>query len=139
MDAHWLTITFHLQGYKEFDPYFSAIEQDTHGEKELDKIRNECTERMKSATRRYAKRQVQWIRNKLLPIVAKSKDVDIYLLDATGKRQIGWDDVMKALADRRVDLDSWETNVRLPAIQVAEGNKYLGGSRQTRMILMIHA
>ncbi|CDH57028.1 trna isopentenyltransferase [Lichtheimia corymbifera JMRC:FSU:9682] len=88
-------------GYKEFDPYFSAIEQDTHGEKELDKIRNECTERMKSATRRYAKRQVQWIRNKLLPIVAKSKDVDIYLLDAT-------------------DLDTWETNVRLPAIQVAE-------------------
>lgn len=50
----------------------------------MDKIRNECTERMKSATRRYAKRQVQWIRNKLLPIVAKSKDVDIYLLDATG-------------------------------------------------------
>lgn len=62
----------------------------------MDKIRNECTERMKSATRRYAKRQVQWIRNKLLPIVAKSKDVDIYLLDATGTSTL---DVLKAIAD----------------------------------------
>ena len=47
-------------------------------------IKKECTERMKSATRRYAKRQVQWIRNKLIPTINKSKDVNIYLLDATG-------------------------------------------------------
>lgn len=40
---------------------------------------------MKSATRRYAKRQVQWIRNKLLPTIWKSEKVHIYLLDATGK------------------------------------------------------
>ncbi|KAI9488698.1 IPP transferase-domain-containing protein [Zychaea mexicana] len=87
-------------GYKEFDPYFSAIEANDKSDQDLDKIRIECTERMKSATRRYAKRQVQWIRNKLLSIVNKSKDVDIFLLDAT-------------------DLDAWDTNVRQNAIDIA--------------------
>ncbi|KAI9249733.1 IPP transferase-domain-containing protein [Phascolomyces articulosus] len=87
-------------GYKEFDPYFTAIETNDTSEQELEKIRKECTERMKSATRRYAKRQVQWIRNKLLPIVNKSEDVDIFLLDAT-------------------DLDAWDSNVRNKAIDIA--------------------
>ncbi|KAI8138292.1 IPP transferase-domain-containing protein [Fennellomyces sp. T-0311] len=88
-------------GYKEFDPYFAAIEESDKSDQDLDKIKQECTERMKSATRRYAKRQVQWIRNKLLPMVNKSDDVDIYLLDAT-------------------DLDAWDTNVRQNAIEIAQ-------------------
>lgn len=38
-------------------------------------------------------------------------------------RTIGWDYGMKNPCwYERVDLDTWETNVRLPAIQVAEGN-----------------
>lgn len=74
-------------GYKEFDPYFTAIESNSANEDELKRIRDECTDRMKAATRRYAKRQVQWIRNKLLPTVWKSQqnDVMVYLLDAGGK------------------------------------------------------
>ncbi|KAI9029882.1 IPP transferase-domain-containing protein [Phycomyces nitens] len=90
-------------GYKEFDPYFTAIENDTLEEpgKMLKKIKDECTERMKAATRRYARRQVQWIRNKFLPSVFDSKgDVMVYLLDAG-------------------DLDSWNTNVQQKAIDVA--------------------
>ncbi|KAG1140025.1 hypothetical protein G6F37_000901 [Rhizopus arrhizus] len=89
-------------GYKEFDPYFNALEE---GKEETDllKIKIECTERMKAATRRYAKRQIQWIRNKLLPTVLNSKgdDVLVYVLDAN-------------------DLENWNLNVKDEAIKVAK-------------------
>lgn len=50
-----------------------------------------AVERMKNGTRQYAKRQIRWLRNKLLPTVYNansSRDdalVPLYLLDATGK------------------------------------------------------
>ncbi|KAL0097024.1 tRNA isopentenyltransferase [Phycomyces blakesleeanus] len=92
-------------GYKEFDPYFTAVEENTLEEPELKKIKDECTERMKAATRRYARRQVQWIRNKFLPSVFDSKgDVLVYLLDAG-------------------DLDAWNTNVQQKAIDVAREDR----------------
>ncbi|KAI8373023.1 IPP transferase-domain-containing protein [Radiomyces spectabilis] len=88
-------------GYKEFDSYFTALEANNSTSSDLDKIRQECTERMKAATRRYAKRQVQWIRNKLLPTVRNSNgDVQVYLLDAT-------------------NLDVWDSSVRDKAIEIA--------------------
>lgn len=73
-------------GYKEFDPYFVALEEG-QDMTQLEKIKNECTERMKAATRRYAKSQIKWIRNKLLPTALNSKnnEVIIYCLDAGGK------------------------------------------------------
>ena len=43
---------------------------------------------MKVATRQYAKRQVKWIKSKLLPAVHKledSGDVTVVLLDASGE------------------------------------------------------
>ncbi|ORY99102.1 IPP transferase-domain-containing protein [Syncephalastrum racemosum] len=88
-------------GYKEFDPYFSALDGENVEEKDLNKLRSECTDRMKTATRRYAKRQVTWIKNKLIPLVNKSDDMHIYLLDAT-------------------DLSAWDTNVRQKAITIAQ-------------------
>lgn len=54
---------------------------------DLESIKKECLDRMKSATVRYAKRQTKWIQSKLLPTVWNSKDVHIYLLDATGKNK----------------------------------------------------
>jgi hypothetical protein len=52
---------------------------------------------MKISTRQYAKRQVKWLRGKLLPAVLGEKSraelcgedaqVDMYVLDATGKTQ----------------------------------------------------
>ena len=41
---------------------------------------------MKISTRQYAKRQVKWIQQKLLPAVRKleEQDVTVILLDATG-------------------------------------------------------
>ncbi|KAI8978388.1 IPP transferase-domain-containing protein [Pilobolus umbonatus] len=88
-------------GYKEFDPYFNELEAGK-SDAELEKIKKDCTERMKAATRRYAKRQVQWIRNKLLPTVYHSDndDVMVYLLDAN-------------------DIDTWNINVRDKAIEIA--------------------
>ncbi|CAM0139966.1 unnamed protein product [Umbelopsis sp. WA50703] len=112
-------------GYKEFDEYLAAIE---NGEKDsaiLKSLKEQSVERMKVATRRYAKRQVQWIRNKLLPTIwntqdtikeltipsislSPSKSIEIYLLDAT-------------------DLSKWDKNVKDIAIQVTRdfltGNK----------------
>ncbi|KAG0309217.1 hypothetical protein BGZ99_000950, partial [Dissophora globulifera] len=74
-------------GYKEFDPYFSALEtavknNEPTDTKELETLKAECTETMKTKTRQYAKRQVLWIRNKLLPL-CREKDVKVFLLDAT--------------------------------------------------------
>ncbi|GJJ79139.1 tRNA dimethylallyltransferase [Entomortierella parvispora] len=92
-------------GYKEFDPYFTAVEAalatgQSTDTKELEALKKECTEIMKAKTRQYAKRQVLWIRNKLLPL-CKEKDVKIFLLDATS-------------------LDTWKENVGNVAVKIAK-------------------
>jgi hypothetical protein len=78
------SITERTLGYKEFHVYLNASEP---SQKDFD----EAVENMKMATRRYAKRQVSWIQNKLLPAVhainSHTKDRPVaptYLLDATG-------------------------------------------------------
>jgi tRNA dimethylallyltransferase len=46
---------------------------------------------MKTATRQYAKRQVKWIKSKLLPAVHNLKDsgeVTVVLLDASGQSDV---------------------------------------------------
>ncbi|OSD02771.1 tRNA isopentenyltransferase [Trametes coccinea BRFM310] len=73
-------------GYKEFHDYLSSP---TPSESAF----QEAVEQMKLGTRRYAKRQVAWIRNKLLPAVnaanavfqseSGAPSVPTYLLDAT--------------------------------------------------------
>ncbi|KAI0646770.1 tRNA isopentenyltransferase [Trametes meyenii] len=73
-------------GYKEFHQYLSSPSPDEN-------VFREAVEQMKLGTRRYAKRQVAWLRNKLLPSVnAANADiktengvlmVPMFLLDAT--------------------------------------------------------
>jgi len=52
-----------------------------------------AVQNLKTANHQYAKRQVSWIRNKLLPAIRASKSsegtegVDMYLLDATERQQ----------------------------------------------------
>ncbi|KAG0036835.1 hypothetical protein BGZ82_003669 [Podila clonocystis] len=92
-------------GYKEFDPYFTALEKAVASNEptdtiELEALKIECTEIMKTKTRQYAKRQVLWIRNKLLPL-CKEKDVKVFLLDATS-------------------LDTWKENVGNVAVKIAK-------------------
>ncbi|RKP27883.1 IPP transferase-domain-containing protein [Syncephalis pseudoplumigaleata] len=81
-------------GFKEFAPYFDALELGTASDEELERLQLACTEQMKAATRRYAKRQTSWIRNKLLPAAlcskGEEKSASIYVLDANDLGQ--WDE-----------------------------------------------
>ncbi|KAG9035288.1 hypothetical protein FRB95_011583 [Tulasnella sp. JGI-2019a] len=67
-------------GFKEFDEYLSASDPP-------EKLLQQCLEKMKHSTRKYAQRQVKWIQHKLLPAVKSQSDANtgtsIYLLDAT--------------------------------------------------------
>lgn len=91
-------------GYREFSQYLK-----TTASPKQEKMYADAVERMKISTRKYAKRQVRWIRNTLLPVVnaanAASKDkgdlpvVPTYLLDAT---ELGdsWDQNVRSVAER---------------------------------------
>ncbi|KAJ3536042.1 hypothetical protein NM688_g6889 [Phlebia brevispora] len=89
-------------GYREFSSYLAN--QSLADPAEDQKLFREAVERMKLSTRKYAKRQVSWIRNKLLPAAYAAnsaqdgqKIVSAYLLDAT---ELG---------------DKWVTNVQSKA------------------------
>ncbi|THH31744.1 hypothetical protein EUX98_g2418 [Antrodiella citrinella] len=85
-------------GYREFSRYLNTPDSPERERNYVDAV-----ERMKTATRKYAKRQVRWIRNTLLPVVNAANTATVqsgslpvvptYLLDAT-------------------ELDSWNENVR---------------------------
>ncbi|KAJ7702449.1 tRNA isopentenyltransferase [Mycena rosella] len=84
-------------GYKEFHGYLSAPSQ-------TEKALHEAVESMKTSTRQYSRRQISWIRNKLLPAInatnSQELTVPTYLLDAT---DIG---------------EAWTSNVKNPAVQI---------------------
>jgi tRNA dimethylallyltransferase len=75
-----------IAGYKEFHKYLESAQRS-------DKAFSDAVENMKQSTRKYAKRQVSWLRNKLLPAVyaanaSSGQETELftptYLLDATG-------------------------------------------------------
>ncbi|POY72537.1 hypothetical protein BMF94_4363 [Rhodotorula taiwanensis] len=80
---------FQSIGYKEFEPYLSRKHrnpsQTIDSDPELRKLFEQGVEEMKSSTRQYAKRQVKWIKTKLLPAIrsAPGGEVDVFLLDAS--------------------------------------------------------
>lgn len=76
-------------GYKEFSGFLSGPDHEQYS------ALSEATETMKANTRKYAQRQVKWIRNKLLPAAracnagqssndADVKKVQVYILDTSG-------------------------------------------------------
>lgn len=70
-------------GFKEFQPYLQAVERGADVT-ELEKLRRECLEVMKTATRRYAKYQTKWISKQMLPLLEEEGDQDrLYVLDST--------------------------------------------------------
>lgn len=70
-------------GFKEFQPYLQAVERGADV-KELEKLKLECLEVMKTATRRYAKYQTKWISKQMLPLLEQEGDQDrLYVLDST--------------------------------------------------------
>ncbi|KAJ3328850.1 hypothetical protein HDU76_009167 [Blyttiomyces sp. JEL0837] len=106
-------------GFKEFDAYLSelenrerspaqsgAVEDSDSGQiKKLEQLQLQGLESMKAGTRRYAKRQVTWIKNKLGPRCLKDFnlgiDVGFFALDAT-------------------NLDTWNQTVRDTGLDIAK-------------------
>ncbi|KAF6199898.1 hypothetical protein GE061_006196 [Apolygus lucorum] len=88
---------FQSIGFKEFHAYLTLPEEER--ETELgQKLLNEGVIALKAVTRRYARKQIKWIKNRF--IKTKDREVpDIYSLDAT-------------------DLNEWDENVLNPALQV---------------------
>ncbi|KDQ33701.1 hypothetical protein PLEOSDRAFT_1032942 [Pleurotus ostreatus PC15] len=74
--------TDYTLGYKEFHEYLTT--QDPS-----DRLFLESVDSMKHSTRKYAKRQISWLRNKFLPVVNEANAegflTPTYVLDATGE------------------------------------------------------
>ncbi|KAJ2412690.1 tRNA dimethylallyltransferase, mitochondrial [Coemansia sp. RSA 2530] len=91
-------------GFREFEPYLAARSTNIPDE-DLELLRRQGVEDMKLSTRRYAKRQIAWIRNKLLPecngTLSKSVKALPYVLDAT-------------------DLNTWDSLVRAQGVDIAK-------------------
>ncbi|KFY86934.1 hypothetical protein V500_07284 [Pseudogymnoascus sp. VKM F-4518 (FW-2643)] len=98
----WVSI-----GFKEFSPYFSTIMDPATTGKDKSKALALSVEQTKAATRQYAKRQVRWIRFKLLIALKKADSLrNLYLLDGS-------------------DVSNFESDVSGQAIKIC-GN-FLGG------------
>jgi tRNA dimethylallyltransferase len=70
-------------GFKEFEEYNKGL-RDGVPENLLAKMKSKGIERTQAATRQYAKRQVRWIRLKLLPAFRQTRAAErIFLLDST--------------------------------------------------------
>ncbi|KAL0578410.1 tRNA dimethylallyltransferase, mitochondrial [Marasmius crinis-equi] len=90
-------------GYREFHHYLT-LSYPTNGDFQT------ALKNMKTSTRQYAKRQISWLRNKLLPALYNSNEdckeeekSYTYLLDAT---ELG---------------DAWDSNVHRPAVRITQG------------------
>ena len=104
----WIAI-----GYKELLPYITAAREGRVDPKTLESLKKESIERMKIATRQYAKRQVRWIRLKLQRALHEYQTAHrtFFLLDGTDLAK--WDKEVEAIA--AVILSSWiEGKKQLP-------------------------
>lgn len=91
----WVSI-----GFKEFEPYLAITRNEASTEKEMAMSLHNAVEQTKGATRRYAKRQISWIRIKLMTALLEAKAADkLYLLDGS-------------------DLSRWTESVSNPAIKI---------------------
>ncbi|KZF21283.1 tRNA isopentenyltransferase [Xylona heveae TC161] len=97
----WVSI-----GYKEFVSYVEAL-RSSGDSKDLETLKQTGIEQTKAATRQYAKRQIRWIRIKLLHALADaSMTSNLFLLDGS-------------------DLGHWSENVVRPGLELT--GKFLNG------------
>lgn len=88
----WVSI-----GYKEFQDYRKACAEGQTNDRDLQKSKQQAIEATQAATRQYARRQVRWIRIKLLNAMRALENAGaLYLLDGS-------------------DVDRWDDNVLLVA------------------------
>ncbi|XP_054911869.1 tRNA dimethylallyltransferase isoform X2 [Poeciliopsis prolifica] len=90
---------FQSIGFKEFHDYLTAPESSSQQEK--NKLRDKGVEALKIATRRYARKQNKWVRNRFLKRPGDSVP-SVYSLDVT-------------------DVSRWEESVLKPALQILDG------------------
>ncbi|KAB8300316.1 hypothetical protein EYC80_000508 [Monilinia laxa] len=89
-------------GWKEFESYLQNLEDEGGNPTKRDALRDDSLDKMKAATRQYAKRQIRWISLKLIPKLVHENAIDkLYLLDGT-------------------DVSSWAANVSGPAIDITQ-------------------
>lgn len=75
----WVSI-----GFKEFSSYLSAGADENLNEKEKEKALALSIEQTKAATRQYAKRQVKWIRTKLITALNNADSLrSLYVVDSS--------------------------------------------------------
>lgn len=85
-------------GFKEFQPFLRAIKAGITGD-ELENMRLDCLEKMKTATRQYAKYQMKWIPKQMMPLLKGKGDLDkLYVLDSTDVSQYAEQVTDKAIA-----------------------------------------
>lgn len=78
-------------GYKQLEPYLMALEEGRPDD-ELNKLRNSCTDDMKTGTRRYAMYQNRWTKQKKIPHLKQEgpEALDsLYILDSTDVSRFG--------------------------------------------------
>lgn len=103
-------------GFREFDAYLSHSPDD----REQDERLKEAVEHMKLSTRQYARRQIKWLRSKLLSAVRTSDRVKLFVLDANGQWNLHRPRARQL--NKFVDLgDAWTRNVRDVAIHLTDG------------------
>ncbi|KAF8831574.1 hypothetical protein HHX47_DHR1000533 [Lentinula edodes] len=91
-----------FQGYREFHKYLSS--PNPTEEEFLAAVKN-----MKTSTRQYAKRQTSWLRNKLLPMLYGANET---------RDSSGLPDTFTYLLDATESGESWDINVREPAVDI---------------------
>ena len=94
-------------GWKEFEPYLKSLDSNMTSQRKLSVLCRSSVERVQIATRQYAKRQIRWIRSKLIYALSEEDFLDrLYLVDGT-------------------DLSQWSENVLDPATDIT--GRFLGG------------
>ncbi|TYZ62604.1 hypothetical protein PybrP1_002364 [[Pythium] brassicae (nom. inval.)] len=90
-------------GYKEFQPYFDALEAQQEEKAtpaaapdDLQRVFDDCVEQLNVATRQYARRQLTWIRNRFV-----TRNIPVYQVDSS-------------------DIAQWGAAVATPATRIAE-------------------
>lgn len=93
----WVSI-----GFKELDPYISALSSGLSSPEDLRRLKEECIELVKSNTRQYSRSQLKWIQNKLWNSLEATNAIDrLYILDST-------------------NVEDWNNAVRLPAENITK-------------------
>lgn len=93
----WVSI-----GFKEFEPYLTAKQDDSKSVFDTETALMAAVERTKVATRQYARRQIKWIRIKLLAALSGANSLNsLYLLNGS-------------------DLSKWSESVSKPALEILD-------------------